>query len=207
MRLNELLSYKEICEEMNESILSGGRSRKNQLEKWQKNYEIEKIKTKYIIKREFEEYEKEYINSFIKSKRLKLFNLYEGKYEDKDRPVIYKIILDDKIYIGQAKKLYDRLYSHYITKESQGGKLLRKGGKMYVIKFTEGLDKREINKIEKSLIVEYENNENWFCVNKYLNPRNYNKRQNIYNIKIKNKGDLEKITHFMDQNDILYDIK
>lgn len=63
MRINELLSYKEICEEMNDTIKSGGKNRKEQLLKWQKLYDIEKIKTKYIIKRSLTIEEREILES------------------------------------------------------------------------------------------------------------------------------------------------
>lgn len=210
MRLNEPLSYKEVCAEMNDVLKTGGKNRKLQLEKWQQNYDIEKVGMKYIIKRKYktEEITQSKIDKL--SKQLKFFDYYEGRYEDKNRPVVYKIILDDKIYIGQTGNLYGRIRTHFNTKGSQGGKLLRNGGKMYIVKFTELMTKNEINKLEYSLIRKYESDENWFCVNKCGNPRHSHpfkpKNKEIYNIKIKSDY-LEEIKEYMKIKGIPYEIK
>ena len=51
MKLNQELSYKELCKELGEKEIQGGKSRKNQISKLQKKYEIEKVgRGKYIIK-------------------------------------------------------------------------------------------------------------------------------------------------------------
>lgn len=208
MRLNEPLSYKEVCAEMNDVLKTGGKNRKLQLEKWQQDYDIEKVGMKYIIKRKYRK--EEIIESKINklSNQLKFFDYYEGKYEDRNRPVVYKIILDDKIYIGQTSNLYKRIRTHHNTKGSQGGKLLRNGGKMYVVKFTETMKKTEINKLEVSLIKQYQSDENWFCVNKCGNPSySYSfKTKKIYNIKIKSDY-VEEIKEYMKNKGIPYEIK
>lgn len=58
MRLNEKLTYKELCLELKENELQGGRQRTTQLKKLSQSYEIEKIDKKYIIKREYTKEEK-----------------------------------------------------------------------------------------------------------------------------------------------------
>ena len=48
---NTPLKYKEICEIMNESLATGSKGRQLQLAKWQQFYDIDKIVTKYYIKK------------------------------------------------------------------------------------------------------------------------------------------------------------
>lgn len=50
MRLNEELSYKEICGEMGADIIDSGKGRQLQLSEWQEKYNIEKVgRGRYII--------------------------------------------------------------------------------------------------------------------------------------------------------------
>lgn len=55
---NEPLKYSDVCEMFNEEKVNGGKSRKLQLDKWQKEYEIEKNGRNYIIIREYTDKEK-----------------------------------------------------------------------------------------------------------------------------------------------------
>lgn len=55
---NQPLKYSEICNMFNEEKENGGKSRKLQLDKWQKEYEIEKDGRSYIIIREYTDTEK-----------------------------------------------------------------------------------------------------------------------------------------------------
>ena len=105
MKYNQPLKYKEICKEMDDEVLeSHGSSRIHQFKRWQKEYEIEKVKTYYFVKRQLTDEEK-----YIK--------LNEGKLTD----IIKKILLwylntqpDYKIYIT-----YDELFSilAFVNKE------------------------------------------------------------------------------------------
>ena len=68
MKYNQPLKYKEICKEMDDEVLvSEGTNRKRQLKRWQNEYEIEKVRSYYFIKRELtddEKYLKANENSF-----------------------------------------------------------------------------------------------------------------------------------------------
>lgn len=64
MRINEILTYKELCEELELSPKKSGRNRDLQLEKLKEEYDIEKLidqRGKYIIHRELSKEEKQYI--------------------------------------------------------------------------------------------------------------------------------------------------
>lgn len=61
--LNEPLKYKEICRLMEDKEVEGGAGRKHQLEKWRQYYDIEKIGAKYIIKRQYDEKEIEFMKN------------------------------------------------------------------------------------------------------------------------------------------------
>lgn len=61
--LNEPLKYKEICRLMEDKEVEGGAGRKHQLEKWRQYYDIEKVGAKYIIKRQYDEKEIEFMKN------------------------------------------------------------------------------------------------------------------------------------------------
>lgn len=61
--LNEPLKYKEICRLMEDEEVEGGAGRKHQLEKWRQYYDIEKVGAKYIIKRQYDEKEIEFMKN------------------------------------------------------------------------------------------------------------------------------------------------
>ncbi len=59
MTYGEEITYKQLCEEMKEPPQQNGKGRQNQLNRWGKQYNIEKIgRGKYVIKREWTEDEK-----------------------------------------------------------------------------------------------------------------------------------------------------
>lgn len=50
MELNKELTYKELCKELNDEEVNSGKGRKLQMERWQEQYDIEKIgRGKYIV--------------------------------------------------------------------------------------------------------------------------------------------------------------
>lgn len=64
MKLNQPISYQELCQELNLEPKKSGRNRDLQIEKLKEQYDIEKLldqRGKYIIKRELTEDEKQYI--------------------------------------------------------------------------------------------------------------------------------------------------
>ena len=50
MELNKELTYKELCKELNDEEINSGKGRKLQMERWQTQYDIEKVgRGKYIV--------------------------------------------------------------------------------------------------------------------------------------------------------------
>lgn len=130
LRLNELLNYKEVCEEMNDTLAFGGRSRKQQLVKWQREYEIEKIGTKYIIKRELKEYEKTIAEShgkFTTYIENLLVWIHKTKYKgNSDIRMGYRELFEYLNIVNST--YYPTKYSHkkqyeYLTEENKFNKL------------------------------------------------------------------------------------
>jgi len=81
---NKPLKYKEICDIMNEPIsTSGSKGRQLQLAKWQQFYDIDKIGTKYYIKKKYSTEELNLIEcsgkyaSYIADKLLYYFDLMQ----------------------------------------------------------------------------------------------------------------------------------
>lgn len=63
MKLNQSLTYKQLCEELNIQFKKSGRNRDLQIQSLQEQYEIEKLpqRNSYIIHRELSPEEKQYI--------------------------------------------------------------------------------------------------------------------------------------------------
>lgn len=84
MKLNQELSYKEICKEFNDEIFANSRKRQCQLNRWNKIAKVEKVgRGKYIIKRLLSQQEiqdnedKNNYSRFLQSMLLKLFSKQE----------------------------------------------------------------------------------------------------------------------------------
>lgn len=58
MEINKQLNYKELCKELHDKEVQGGRNKKLQFERWGEQYDIEKIgRGKYIIHKQYTEEE------------------------------------------------------------------------------------------------------------------------------------------------------
>lgn len=96
---------------------------------------------------------------------------------------IYKITLDNKIYIGSTiASFYDRYQAHSWGEKPSTKELLDNGGKFEIVQICDGMEEYEIRRIEANYIEEYINDPQWICVNEvsgWGEKKNYNKRKNI----------------------------
>ena len=60
---NVPLSYKEICDVFNDEVANSGKGRQLQLRKWQQYFDVEKIGTKYFIKKKYDDTELDLIEN------------------------------------------------------------------------------------------------------------------------------------------------
>ena len=171
MKYNQPLKYKEICKEMDDEVYSGhGSSRIHQLKRWQKEYEIEKVKTYYFIKRPLTDEEK-YIklNERIRRK-FKKYSQFKVDFEDANKSGVYIIENDQKIYIGQTTDFYRRFYSHMKSKYSNNPYLcdtqsiLLNNGTFSIVQICD--DKIRRCELEKEWIKYFRDNDKRTVINK-----------------------------------------
>lgn len=114
---NKPLKYKEICEIMNEpASTSGAKGRQLQLTKWQQFYDIDKIGTKYYIKKKYSEEELQLIEhsgkyaSYIADKLLYYFDLIQETESTISYYDIYEItnMVNTNYHVGKNNMYTDR---------------------------------------------------------------------------------------------------
>lgn len=215
-------NYKELCKILKKKP-KGGNTKKKQLEIWKMYFEFEKEKYSYIITKIYELKEVQY--NMAKYKALKKFNNCEYqrkqfniKYEHYFKGGIYKITLDNKIYIGSTKSFYRRYRSHWDKSNSlQTLQMLKSGAvfeKLWLLPKEFKNNQWERNKIliqkEREFVDKYKEKENIILVNKTIpkfknskNKQNKNKmRINKYrHIKVY-KEDYEKLMKLIEEYNI-----
>lgn len=188
------LKYKEIYEILKEEPKYGN-GKICQIKRIRQYYDVEKYKTRYMIKRKFEESEQNLINYHNKKEDYKCFKYADFEMEDMYKRGVYKIQKDNIIYIGKTNNFYSRLY-HYLYSKENTKKLLLSGAKMSIIKIIDNESDRL--QLEKELIWEYSHKENIIC----LNTR---EASNYKNIQIKTI-DYKKAIELLKENGIKYEI-
>lgn len=201
----EELSYSKLCKRINIKELSGN-SKIKQIRELSGICKFTKEKNKY----KFEEIYKEplkYIDGRWVDNRNDLFNV---NIENKHKSGIYKIQLNNIIYIGQTVDFKNRYTQHYTNpngfcKNTQ--KLLKHGAIFSIIEIIEDKEKRLKKELE--YIEKYSNDENYICINEKNNYNKPNKnkkavKQKYKKIKIKEE-DYSKIINFLNKENIFYE--
>lgn len=161
--------YKDICALFGDNKASGGKDREAQLRKWQKKYEIDKVGTRYIIKRELNE--KDFDR--IKKEKIKDFeNLYPNfkiPYDERYSSGVYIIKKDNNIYVGQTSN-FIRRYQHHIHKAmcgngTKGSEILLEGNNMEIVRLMPESSRSERELVERTLIEYYSTNGDFNCLN------------------------------------------
>lgn len=171
MKYNQPLKYKEICKEMDDEVYSGhGSSRIHQLKRWQKEYEIEKVKTYYFIKRPLTDEEKYIKLNEGRRRKFKKYPQFKVDFEDVNKSGVYIIENDQKIYIGQTTDFYRRFYSHMKSKYSNNPYLcdtqsiLLNNGTFSIVQICD--DKIRRCELEKEWIKYFRDNDKRNVINK-----------------------------------------
>lgn len=201
----EELSYSKLCKRINIKEFSGN-SKIKQMAELKTVCKYEKYKTKYKIIEIYKEPLK-YIDGRWVDNRNDLFNV---NIENKHKSGIYKIQLNNIIYIGQTVDFKNRYTQHYTNpngfcKNTQ--KLLKQGAIFSIIEIIEDKEKRLKKELE--YIEKYSNDENYICINEKNNYNKLNKKkkarkQKYKKIKIKEE-DYDKIIDFLNKENIFYE--
>ena len=156
--MNSLIDYnktyknKEMCDIL--GIKYDSHNPKRSLEEIERSYELKKISSqKYKFVKELSEDDKIKKTKSYRNKTMERFNI-NPIYKNKSG--IYKIQLENTIYIGQTNNFIERYYQHNskLNRMNKSTKtLLDNGALMEVIEFEDDLEKRLLK--ESKYAIEY----------------------------------------------------
>lgn len=171
------LNYRELTNFLELPYLRGY-SKDKQLSELSKICKIEKNKTKYKIT---EIYDEIIDDNKRKSHFSELTNISK---EDEHKSGIYKIQLDNDIYIGQTNDFKRRFYQHYYGQNirykgfgADTEKLLKNGGSFEVLEFEDNAEQRLL---KENYLVQYYNQNGYNILNteKLLSNKNSRQKRN-----------------------------
>lgn len=169
LQLEESYSYKTLCELLDQRYYSSGNSKSYQIKDWRRYATLEKIGTKYkIISINTEVAEKVDRrlegNSFYKED-----SRFKIPRKDMHRIGVYKIELENQIYIGSTTVGFRERFIQHISPSSLlicTRELLDKGATFDVLEYMDGQDEITIRKKEDEYIKQYRADNRWECINK-----------------------------------------
>ena len=176
------LNYRELTNFLELPYLRGN-SKDKQLNELSKICKIEKNKTRYKIT---EIYDEIIDDNRRKSHFSELTNISK---EDEHKYGVYKIQLDNDIYIGQTNDFKRRFYQHYYGQNirykgfgTDTEKLLRNGGSFEVLEFEDNIEQRLL---KENYWVQYysQNGYNILNTEKLLSNKNSRQKRNKPNTK------------------------
>lgn len=156
-------NYKELCGVMGWEV-SGGNEKQRQIKYLQSICKYHKEGQKFVIEEVFLQ-QKEFIDG--RTLKRKEFNQYKIPKEYDKSVGIYKITLDNKIYIGSTADCFRRRFTQHMSKSNQlvTKNMLEKGATFEILQICDGMKENEIRIIEQQWIEEYRNNPEWKVVN------------------------------------------
>ena len=182
-------NYKIMCKLFNEDVKCGN-SKIIQINNWSRFFKWHNDGQKYII----DEIYKIPINKidnrkFTKGNRRKEFSNFLIPQEDENKIGIYKIILEDNIYIGSTTTSFRERFRGHRSKNSYmfyTYDMLDNGATFDVIEFCDGLSEIEIRNLENKYIRQYREDEDWNLINS-RDAWDFVKKQKYKIIKVKVK--------------------
>ena len=169
LELNKEYSYGALTREiLNEEPKKGG-SKTKQMKQIESLYKVKQKGRKYILIEKYNnpllirdgrgKHNKKHYEQYLPNEK---YNCSIG---------VYKIVLDNQIYIGSTtfgfRKRFIGHRSKFNTLPTK--EMLDNGGTFDILQICNGMDENEIRHIEDSYIEEYRNNPNWIVVNELKN--------------------------------------
>lgn len=163
-------SYRSLCSFLDEEIKAGN-SKKSQIKEWERFFKFHKDGNKFIIDEVYNEpKEKEDGRKGRISSTYYNISSFNVPYEQKNNHGIYKIVLDNSIYIGSTiNNFRKRFLQHYKYNKDmpETRELLENGGVFEVIHdMTNITDELLIRMLEEEFIKYYMELEDYIVVNK-----------------------------------------
>lgn len=207
MLKKEYKNWREICREFGWNTI-GGSYRNARLKYFESLCSYHKEGNKFIIDEIYETPKPVEDARFgYKVERLKKYDslsISENEYKDIG---IYKIILDNKIYIGSTIMGFrDRFLFHYYGHDKtmkHTYELIKEGGKFEILENMNGEDEETIRKKEDEYIQKYKEDDSWILINNiggWGSKANNRKKYTTIRIEVKN---LEKAKEILKENGLI----
>lgn len=167
--IGEMITYKQMCEILGLKYYTGGKAKKLQIEDIFRYYDIEKIKTKYMI---HDKYETPYAKE-DKRKSSELKKHYDKYVVDKNQDNdigVYCIATHDSIYIGSTIDSFRRRFlCHKNNRWSQKHtkKMLDNGALFQILWASDVEDEYIIRQVEQMYIDYFMASPDWKLMNRY----------------------------------------
>lgn len=168
LELNTPYKYGELTRGiLNEEPKKGG-SKIKQMKQIESLYKVEQKGRKYILTEKYGE-SKEVEDGRGRAKKNYSQYIIEDKYDNSIG--VYKIILNNQIYIGSTIKGFRERFISHISKFNTlpTKEMLDKGATFDILQICNGMSENEIRHIEDNWIEEYRNNPEWEVVNELKN--------------------------------------
>ena len=203
-------NLKAMCNVLKLKYKNGSSSRNATLKRIESEYKLERIGNSYTVlerydtPKEIPDKRKETKGNFT-GKRKIFTNLLIEK-ENEDRIGVYKIVLDNNIYVGSTIKSFRERFKGHKSKNKimpHTYEMLDNGATFEVIEFCDGLPEIEIRKLENYYIKQYREDEDWNLINS-KDAWDYIKKQKYKTIKVKVKEeDYESTLEFLKDNNLI----
>ena len=135
-------------------------------------------------------------------------NYYIGRLDNKkDKSIgVYKIILDNQIYIGSTKVGFRERFIAHMSKFNTlpTKEMLDNGATFEILQICDGMSENEIRHIEDNWIQEYRNNSEWKVINELKSVGIKGERQykpKYTKVRI-NENDIDRAMELLKNNEI-----
>ena len=203
-------SWRELCEAMGWKYM-GGSTRKKYLKRLESLCRYYKDGNKFIIDKIYEEPLPIEDNRGKTRHKQKHYEQYLPNEKYNCSIGVYKITLDNQIYIGSTKVGFrTRFIQHIANNLPKTKEMLDNGGTFDILQICDGMEENEIRHIEQQWIEEYRNNPDWIVVNSLdhvsikgekHNKQIKSKKQKYKKIKVKEE-DYNKVIELLLSNNI-----
>ena len=204
---------KEMCEVLKLEYKDSTNSRKSLLKEIKSIYQLEKQGRGYLVLNKYEqrkitknENDRRKNNGRNNTRKRKEFSNFLISRENENKIGVYKIVLDDNIYIGSTINGFRERFKGHRYKNKlmlHTYEMLDNGATFKVIEFCDGLPEIEIRDLENKYIKQYKEDDDWNLVNS-RDAWDYIKKQKYKTIRIKIKEEeYDKVLKFLKDSNLV----
>ena len=204
---NVISNYRKVCEELDEKVLTGN-AKISQLKELERYFCFNKQGNKFVFTEVYSE-PKEKVDGRknTKGNNRKIFSSFLIPREDENKIGVYKIVLDNNIYIGSTIDGFRNRFRNHNNEYSNNVPftfdMLNDSATFDIIEICEGLQESQVRNIENKYMQQYREDEDWNLINSN-DAWSYTKKQKFKTIKIQVKEEYyNKVLKFLQDNNLV----